>query len=98
MLEAGGGFGYDPATGRLTSHVLERLIVAQRLEWLRAAIERYRQQHGAPPAALDVLGREGVTRVPPHPARDGRWVYDAATGRVTSDPPLRELDRSQTPP
>lgn len=64
----------------------EESAIRKDLQTLRAQIEMYAFDHGgSPPSALDDLVSGGyLAQVPAHPG-DGDWVYDDATGDITSD-------------
>lgn len=63
---------------------LKELVLEQDLQMMEAAIVRYREQYGHPPAVLDDLVRVGMLRQLPLEPFGGQYFYDAQTLNLRS--------------
>lgn len=74
----------DDASRSIATRQIRTLQVRLDLEQIAAAVAAYRSRHGAPPARLADLVRDGLLRQEPRDPDGKPYAYDAATGAVTS--------------
>ncbi len=83
--EAGNGTYFIDANGAAQNTVIVDAETDRLLNALNSETQRYKKANGAFPLTLEEWAKwNGLDEVPAHPYSDGEWLYDPATGKVTS--------------